>query len=235
LGYSTADFGLEQSSLGGEIVTEGIKRRCQALFGPVAFSEGYGITETWPFGGTLCEQSHLHFEPAHGLLEVIDPETGRTAAPGEVGTLVLTPFAPFRDSVVLLRYDTQDLVRQLAEPPTCSQRHLPGTSNLLGKKRLAVRHAASWTTPRDILEAIESIDALPLPARCGFWLEGKGVAVEVVAPHILRASIGDALEARQVPLQALHLVDDLRELKRPLPWRGDLHESSFDVRQAALG
>lgn len=228
LGYTAADFDLRGISLGGEIVTEGIKRRGQALFGPVTFGEGYGITETWPFGGTLCEQGHLHFEPSHGLLEVIDPDTGRTTEPGEIGTLVLTPFAPFRDSVVLLRYDTQDLVRQLVERPTCSQGHRPATSNLLGKKRLAVCHEHGWTTPRDVLEAAEGIDALPLPARCGFWAEGDGVAVELFAPEALRRTIGDALEAGGVPLRVLHLLDDPRQLRRPLPWRGDLHESGFE-------
>jgi phenylacetate-CoA ligase len=44
-GYGPADFGLERISVGGEIVTAGLKARCQELFGPVQFSEGYGITE----------------------------------------------------------------------------------------------------------------------------------------------------------------------------------------------
>ena len=54
----------------------------------------------------------LPFEPVHGLLEVLDPETRRPAGPGEVGTLVATPFPPFRETTILLRYDTQDVVRQ---------------------------------------------------------------------------------------------------------------------------
>ena len=45
LGYTPADFGLERILLGGEIVTEGLKRRSQAIFGPVQFSESYGMTE----------------------------------------------------------------------------------------------------------------------------------------------------------------------------------------------
>jgi phenylacetate-coenzyme A ligase PaaK-like adenylate-forming protein len=230
LGLTPADFGLERIMLGGEVVTEGVKQRSQRLFGPVIFQEGYGITETWPFGATQCEAGHLHFEPSHGLLEVLNPDTGQAARPGEVGSLVLTPFAPYRESVVLLRYDTQDLVRVLATPCTCSLRHLPATSKLLGKRRLSVRTADGWVSPRPVLEAIEAIEAIPLPARCGFWAEEGGVAVEVAVPQItagLRQRLEESLAAHGVPLRRLHLVTHPAELKHPLPWRGDLHEQSF--------
>lgn len=243
LGYTRDDFGLRQIFTGGEIVTAGAKRRAQDFFGPVTFSEGFGISEAWTLNGTNCEQGHLHFDPSRGLVEVLDPETGQPAAAGDVGTLVLTPFAPYFESAVRLRYDTQDMVRRLAEPPTCLLRNLPATSNILGKKALAVHHRAGWTTPRDVLEAIEGIDELPLPARCGFWAEsyetgGHGredngrsaaakVAVEVLAPESLRATISRALEAQGIPLGTLTLVDSLRGLQQPYPWRGDLYENSM--------
>jgi phenylacetate-coenzyme A ligase PaaK-like adenylate-forming protein len=100
---------------------------------------------------------------------VIDPETARPAAVGEPGTIVATPFAPYRETTMLLRYDTEDVVRPLAAPLTCSLRNLPAaTSDLLGKVRLSVRHGAGWTFPQDVLEALETVDAVPLPARCGF-------------------------------------------------------------------
>ena len=62
LGYRPADFGLERIMVGGELVTEGLKTRCQQLVGPVVFDEGFGMTEVWPFGGTQCERrgSSLH-------------------------------------------------------------------------------------------------------------------------------------------------------------------------------
>lgn len=230
MGLTPADFGLERIMLGGEIVTAGVKRRCQALFGPVCFQEGYGITETWPLGATQCEAGHLHFEPSHGLLEVLDPHTGQAAQPGEVGSLVLTPFAPYRQSVVLLRYDTQDLVRRLDQPCTCSLRHLPATSHLLGKRRLSIETPTGWVTPRAVLEAVEAIEELPLPARCGFWAQEDGVAVEVATPqtpNCLRQRLEESLFAHGVPLRSLHLVAHPAQLKQPLPWRGDLHEHTF--------
>lgn len=52
LGYGPHDFGVEHIITGGEIVSAGLKRRAQHLFGPVTFQEGFGMTEVWLFGGT---------------------------------------------------------------------------------------------------------------------------------------------------------------------------------------
>jgi acyl-CoA synthetase (AMP-forming)/AMP-acid ligase II len=217
--------------VGGEVVTEGLKQRCRRLFGPVTFVQGYAMTETIPFGGRACPGGHLHFEPSHALLEVVEPATTRPAAGGETGTLVVTPFAPYRETTLLLRYDTEDMARLVTEPLTCDLRNLPATTDLVGKRRLSVRHDHGWTCPRDVLEALECIEDVPLPARCGFWAVPGGVAVEMVTRggdgSVLRRVIGDQLEARQVPLRELYLREHAGELQRPLPLRCDLRETSF--------
>ena len=163
LGYGPTDFGLTRVIVGGEVVTAGLRTRAQALFGPLCFSEGYNMTELWPCGGTRCEQGHLHFEPGQGLIEVVNLDNGQPAAPGEAGVLVATPFPPYRETTLLLRYNTEDIVQSLTEPPTCRLRHLPATSDLLGKQHLAVRHDQGWTFPRPVLEALEALAAVPLP------------------------------------------------------------------------
>ena len=235
LGYGPADFGLERVFVGGELVTAGLKERARDLFGAVAYGEGWAMSETFPFGAMACEQGHLHTEPAHGLLEVLDPDTSQPAAPGAVGTLVATPFAPFRETTLLLRYDTEDLVRTLGDPPTCRLRHQPATSDLLGKRRLSVQHADGWSTPRQVLEALEAQEAVPLPARCGFWAVPGGIAVEVVVRDpdpTIRRPVTAALEAHGVPLRELRLVTDQAALTHPLPLRGDLREASFPAGAA---
>jgi hypothetical protein len=143
---------------------------------------------------------------------------------------VVTPFPPFRETTLLLRYDTEDVARPLAGPLACSLRTLPATTTLLGKRRLAVRHDGGWTYPRDVLEALEAVEAVPLPARCGFRAVPGGVAVEVVAREdtpAARRAIAARLAARGVPLRELHLVRQPRQLRRPLPLRCDLRETSF--------
>ena len=85
------------------------------------------MTETWPVGGVRCEAGHLHFEPSRGLVEVLalpaprparpPPAPGARAPaprrPGQPGLLVATPFAPYREASVVLRYATEDAVRVL--------------------------------------------------------------------------------------------------------------------------
>jgi phenylacetate-CoA ligase len=97
-GYGPHDFGLERISVGGELVSEGLKRRARRLFGDdVRFDEDYGITELWPFGGQGCSEGHLHFEPTAGILEVVDPETRKPAKGERAGTIVATPLPPYRE------------------------------------------------------------------------------------------------------------------------------------------
>jgi phenylacetate-coenzyme A ligase PaaK-like adenylate-forming protein len=232
LGYRPADFGLERIFVGGEVVTEGLKMRSQQLFGDARVIEGgYGMTELWPFGGQLCEQGHLHFEVSQGLMEVCTLETAAPAVGGETGTIVATPFYPYRETTLLLRYETGDVVQRLAEPLTCRLRHLPATSRLLGKRSLSVRHEGGWTYPRQIAEALEALEEVPLPARYGYWPVPQGVAVEVVvrqATHSARQRIQTSLEERGVPLQTLYLREDRNQLQHPMPLRGDLREHVFD-------
>jgi phenylacetate-CoA ligase len=228
--YGPSDFGLEGISVGGELVSEALKERARRLFGAVEFDEDYAMTETWPFQGQSCSEGHLHFEPTSGMLEVIDPETETPARPGQAGTLVATPLPPYREATILLRYDTQDVVRQVEGPLTCNLRTLQATSPVLGKLRFAVRHEGGWTFARDVLEALEGTDGVPLPARYGFWAVPGGVGVEVVVrstePRV-RRTIETRLEEGGVPVQELHLVEHRGALQRPVPLRCDLKEASF--------
>lgn len=228
--YQPSDFGLERISVGGEIVTQGLKKRCEQLFGPVRFMEGSGMTETWPVGGRLCEAGHLHFEVSQGLIEVQQLENTNPAEEDDLGTLVVTPFPPYRETTLLLRYDTQDVVRALPSTLACSLHHLPATSNILGKRSFLAQHEQGWTSPRAVLEALEAIEELSLPARCGFWSVPNGVAVEVQChadTPALRHKIEESLQKWGVPVQALYLREHGQPLHHPLPLRCDLREYHF--------
>ena len=240
LGYRPADFGLEHIAVGGEIVTAGVMARARKLFGEVRFTQGYGMTEIWPLGGALCEEGHLHFEPSHGLVEIINPETGQPVQPGDIGSIVATPFPPFRETTIVLRYDTQDMVRVLDSRPdrsfrdlsglglTCSRKRQPAVSPLLGKLKHAVRHDDGWTFSRDVLEAVADV---PLPARCGWWAVEGGVAVEVVVRRntaATRQAIGRSFESHGVPVRELHLHERASQLRHPFPWRSDQRETTLD-------
>lgn len=236
LGYRPADFGLARIAIGGEIVTAGLKARAQEVFGGVEFIEGYGMTETWPVGGTVCEQGHLHFEPSMGLVETLRPASDTAAQAGEPARLVVTPFPQYRQTTLVLRFDTEDVVTTLAEPLTCRLRRLPATGPLLGKARLGARQGEGWLWPRALLEALEGVDDVPLPARFGYWPACGGVAVEVVAradTPAARRRILAALEAQRVPVRQLMLHTHPSALARPYPLRCDLREASFRPTETA--
>jgi hypothetical protein len=85
---------------------------------------------------------------------------------------------------------------------------------------------------------LEALEVVPLPARCGVWAIAGGVAVEVVvrdAGPDTRRQVGEALEARGIPLRTLRLCRHSRELEQPLPLRCDLKEASFQTGRSAAG
>ncbi len=231
LGYGPADFGLETILAGGEVLTAGLERRAKEFFGDPEIISNYGMTELAPLAGNHCEQGHLHFEVSMGLIEVASlEEPSQLAVDGEVGTIVATPFPPFRESTILLRYNTEDVVRHISGPLTCELRNLPATSGLLGKQRLSVRHDDGWTFLRDVVEALEEVDDVPLPARYGYWAVPGGVSVEVMVESNTadaRRRIDDALHKRGVPVRGLRLVENYTDLEKPLRLRADMREGSF--------
>jgi phenylacetate-coenzyme A ligase PaaK-like adenylate-forming protein len=230
-GLGHRDFGFRRIVLSGDVVTAGLRARAGRLFGDAAISVYYGVTETLPFGGVECEQGHLHFAPDRGLLEVVDPTTGAAVPPGAVGNLVVTPLPPYRETTILLRYDTEDFARRLAAPPSCRRRNEPGVGELLGARPYAVRHDRGWTYPREVLEALEANPAVPLPARCSLRAVPTGVALEVVArtdDPAVRQAIARGLDAAGVPVRELRVVTTAEALPRPSGLRADLSATAAD-------
>lgn len=232
LGYQPHHFSLERIVTTGEIVTEGLKSRCQLLFGPVQFTENYATVATLPLWGASYSEGILQFEPLPGLTEVINPETGAPAQPGEVGTIVITPFSSYRDTTLLLRYDTEDMVRILKEQPGYGI-----TSHILGKLNFSVKKEHGWIFPRDVQETLEAIEEVPLPARYGFWDVPGGVAVEVLIRKNLssvRGKVEQSLIERGIPVCELYLVETSDQLQHPIPLRCDLSEPSLTLPNSSM-
>ena len=121
-------------------------------------------------------------------------------------------------------------MRAIPASLTCSLRHLPATSNLLGKLSLSVHHEHGWTYPREVAEALEAVEEVPLPARYGFWAVSGGVAVEVVTGgDTARRKIETSLQEHGVLVRELRLLEDRSQLQHPMPLRGDLREQAFGL------
>lgn len=90
----------------------------------------YGLTETGYGLAVQCPQRSLHhLRNADFLVEVIDPRTGHSLLPGQVGELVLTSLQP--RGIPLIRYRTGD-IGSLVGGCTCGD-HLPGLGMIRGR------------------------------------------------------------------------------------------------------
>lgn len=119
--------------LGGEKVPTGLRRKLKALCaelgsGNVDIMATYGFTEAkmaWPEcpAREHGDSTGYHLYPDLGVVEVVDPETGKPVGEGEPGEIVFTPLDS-RGSVVI-RYRTGDIISGglVYEPcPACGRK-----------------------------------------------------------------------------------------------------------------
>ena len=87
----------------------------------------YGLTEAGLGCAVQCRAGlGHHLRDAELLFEMVDPDSGRPVAPGELGEIVVTTLAA--EAMPLLRYRTGDLGRMLPGPCPCG-----GPLPLLGR------------------------------------------------------------------------------------------------------
>ncbi|MEQ4723139.1 AMP-binding protein [Nonomuraea sp. B19D2] len=217
-GWSPRDFGLVEITSGGEVLTDALRLRAEEALGAKVF-DGYSMTEVAPVAGRVCADGHLHLPTDQGLVEVLDPVTMEPAGPDAPGVLVITPYSTFRDTTLLLRYVTGDLVRTLPEPPTCSMAAVPATSRILG------RAVDAEVTTRDVLDLLQAEAAVPLPTR---------FAIEDGVLHVVSGKDDPALLGRleervgALKIKGIRLVETPDDLPHPCHVRADLIEQSFE-------
>ena len=159
-GLKPADFALRRVDVAGEILSASLAQAVRTTFG-CAVTDTFAMTEILPVSGRTCMHGHLHLDPNMGLAEVLPLTSDEPAGPGELGRLVVTPYYPYRECMPVFRYDTKDLVRVLDGPPGCELAGIPAVSPVQGK----AAQLAGPVTPRDIIEALESLPTEPWPAR----------------------------------------------------------------------
>jgi phenylacetate-coenzyme A ligase PaaK-like adenylate-forming protein len=162
-GMGPSDFKLRRVDLGGEVLSTALAAAAREHLGAERINDTFGMTEVLPVSGRSCNLGHLHHDLNTGYVEVLSLATGEPAVPGELGTVVITPYYPYRECMPVFRYDTRDLVRALPdEPLECDLAGIPATSAILGK---ADAPMVPPTTTRDLVEALESLPTRPWPAR----------------------------------------------------------------------
>jgi phenylacetate-CoA ligase len=230
-GLSPQDFRLRHIYIGSEVLSSALIRAAEETFG-VRVQEGYGATEIMPVGGAICRQGHLHPDIGSGFFEVVSLETGERALPGEPGTLVITPYYPYRRCMPLFRYDTRDVVRPLPEEAlTCELAHLPATSHLEGKAESLLRFDGQVVTERALVEALESLPSQPWPVRFRARLAAGGIELDLPSRALQDLGEGCVLAHLQqagLPVRSVRSVgteqaQGLRKLRADLEdpiWEG---------------
>ena len=226
-GLGPADFALRRADVGGEVLSPAVAAAARVTFGLELVNDTFAMTEVLPVSGRSCSLGHLHPDLNMGLVEVVALDGSGPAAPGELGTLVITPYFPYRDCMPVLRYDTRDVVRTLVEPADCELAAIPATSAILGKAGGLYDTAAGIVTPRELIEAWEALPSAPWPAR--FRAEVTDGRLALTVPASALAGIGEHgtrehLADRGLDVDLRPVPGDGRALRT---LRADLLETSF--------
>lgn len=107
-GYTKDDIKLKAGVFGAEPWTNEMRRKIEEMLGLTAY-DIYGLTEIIGPGVAFeCkEQTGMHVNEDHFIVEVIDPETGEVLPEGTQGELVFTCIT--KEAFPILRYRTRDI------------------------------------------------------------------------------------------------------------------------------
>jgi phenylacetate-CoA ligase len=237
-GAGAGDFRLRRITVGGEVLSASLARAAARTFGVPLIEDPYSMTEIAPVSGRACSHGHLHHDLSTGFTELIDVDTGEPAAPGALGTLVITPYFPYRDCMPVFRYDTRDIARCLPGGPLrCELAGTPASSQILGKASQVLRLPGSEAvTARQLIEAIEALPAEPWPARYRATACDGRIRLTLPASAITGYSQAEAdrhFEAAGLDIDLDIVGDDQAATLRRT--RSDLHETTFTSQHALAG
>ncbi len=107
-----------------------VRARLETLWGARAYDHA-GMTEVGAYGFECAAQAGLHVNELEFVAEVLDPESGRPVAPGDVGELTLTNLG--RWGAPVLRYRSGDRVRLATTPCACGRTFARLEGGILGR------------------------------------------------------------------------------------------------------
>ena len=124
--------GLRKVIFGAEPHTAKMRRRIQSVFQLEDTYDIPGMTELYgPGTGLECSaHSGIHYWADLFILEIIDPDTLKPVAPGQVGEMVVTTLR--KQAAPLIRYRTRDLTRLVPGECPCGL-GLPRHDRILGR------------------------------------------------------------------------------------------------------
>lgn len=227
-GISATEFRLRRIDVGGEVLTAALAAAAKKVFGAAVVNDTFAMTEVLPVSGRTCNQGHLHHDVNMGLVEIVGMENGRPVSPGQIGTVVVTPFYPYRECMPVLRYDTRDVVRRLPDKPlTCDLAAVPATSAILGKAGHLLDTDRGVITPRALIELYEALPCRPWPARYAATAIDGRIRLTIPADVLGGTDVADVVRRFAQGGVNVDVVLDRGDPAALRPVRADLLETTF--------
>ncbi len=123
---------LKKAIFGAEPHSDKMRGRFHDMLGIEESFDIVGMTELYGPGSGLECQAHdgIHYFSDLYILEILDPQTLKPVAPGEVGEMVVTTLR--KEAAPLIRYRTRDLTRLIPGQCACGV-CLPRHDRILGR------------------------------------------------------------------------------------------------------
>ena len=151
LGYDLKrDLSIKRAWFTGEMLAPSLRTTFEGDYGIDTY-QAYAVTE--PGGAIAYEcraKSGMHLMDEY-ITEIVDPETGKQLAPGEVGEIVVTPV--HNRTWCLIRFGTGDLSSYIAEPCPCG-RTAGRITGIVGRAGDAVKVRGMFVVAKQAEQAI---------------------------------------------------------------------------------
>lgn len=195
-----------------------VRRRLESLWGARAYDHA-GMTEVGAYGFECVAQAGLHVNELEFVAEVLDPDSGRPVAPGEIGELTLTNLG--RWGAPVLRYRSGDRVRLGTGACPCGRTFARLEGGILGRvdDMLVVRGINVFPSALEgIVRRFALVDEFQIEVfrrgvldevRLLLEIDGNGRPAESVRETVdgiaaaLRRDLGIRIEVAAVPARSL--------------------------------
>ena len=189
-------FALQSALVTAEPLPPSLRQRFEEEYG-LTVVNAYGTADLGLLGFECLSKAGFHV-PHSVIVQIVDPETGRSLEPGAVGEVVATTFD---ETYPLIRFGTGDLAFYTDEPCACG-RESKRLVALVGRVGEAVKVRGMFVHPNQVRFAIGSFPAVARVQGVVTRPENRDeltfqveLADETADRDQLAAALGEALQA----------------------------------------
>jgi phenylacetate-CoA ligase len=205
------DFSLERAWFTGEMLPPSLRQTLEQDY-RINTAQAYAVTEP---GGAIAYECHqksgLHLMDDY-IVEIVDPQTGKQLAPGEIGEIVVTPV--HNEAWGLIRFGTGDMSSYTTEPCPCG-RTAHRLVAIVGRTSDAVKVRGMFVVAKQaeqIITSLAPIARFQIVVRRVGQRDEMTLKAELKDNAIDRAKLADDLNQRfqqicRVKIDSIEFVD----------------------------